>query len=637
MSSKISILQNKSEVHYHNIPNKLKMITLPPEREAIFNYIAQIGYDKFPEFVKDILVQVEGHKLIDITDGSGDEKQDILSIAPSGRRQLTQCKHTKNYKDNSSGDGLDVLFGAAYRKDCTEVLFVTNSDLTVQAKRYITDEEYARGHKGAKETQINVDYWNGERIWERIATNSPILSKWFSGMSQAHGMRNFSFNIIIQRLPSAANKIKCEDIAENIKDRHPISALEDNLSYEIKLNDDVSFIMSGWFHHDLDTGLNYVNPNPSFNYTNVPLRALKIQVTVNKFGQYNPATYRDLIVKFIGDTALPALPENEWWHLIATTPEAFVFIQDIIEPKVISVSHAQAYVRIEGNPTSIERKWGFPQDNNCERFCTEDDDVLQWKHTPSEADITLMIEQRIHPVVAYNYYLLHQNLVIELSDYKFRRVSNINKEMIERIRRILSPESKWKVMLYGENTLLWAFPHSEDKANIQKIESAIRHLGVSVVSLDDKTRKIILRDLENNDPTPAESINSSESDLVTPIVLNKRTVWLSKEIKVDKSGLTTEVLHNICKFKVNYELQYGFNCFRGKKNATITSEEINGFLFDIMTYRGTRMLDVAFTNNILSVNLRIKVQSLKSTDDLLADYLKEMDNVINSILNFFKT
>jgi len=49
------------------------------------------------------------------------------------------------------------------------------------------------------------------------------------------------------------------------------------------------------------------------------------------------------------------------------------------------------------------------------------------------------------------------------------------------------------------------------------------------------------------------------------------------------------------------------------------------------------MLDVAFTNNILSVNLRIKVQSLKSTDDLLADYLKEMDNVINSILNFFKT
>ena len=92
------------------------MIALSPEREAIFHHLAQINSDQFPEFILDILVHVEGHKSIDITDGPGDEKQDILTETPLGERQLTQCKHTQNYKDHYSGDELDYLFGACCRK-----------------------------------------------------------------------------------------------------------------------------------------------------------------------------------------------------------------------------------------------------------------------------------------------------------------------------------------------------------------------------------------------------------------------------------------------------------------------------------------------------------------------------------------
>ena len=67
-------------------------------REGIFKYLSQIGYDKFPEFVLDILIKIEGHSPIDVTDGQGDEKQDIITLNPSGERCLTQCKHTVEYK-----------------------------------------------------------------------------------------------------------------------------------------------------------------------------------------------------------------------------------------------------------------------------------------------------------------------------------------------------------------------------------------------------------------------------------------------------------------------------------------------------------------------------------------------------------
>jgi hypothetical protein len=100
MKAKISFLNAITEHYYHSVPSDLQMITLSPEREAIFNYLSRIGPKRFPEFVFDILVYVEGHKPIDITDGPGDEKQDILTEDIRGARHLTQCKHTSNYGEH---------------------------------------------------------------------------------------------------------------------------------------------------------------------------------------------------------------------------------------------------------------------------------------------------------------------------------------------------------------------------------------------------------------------------------------------------------------------------------------------------------------------------------------------------------
>jgi hypothetical protein len=176
-------------------------VTISPEKTAIFEYLSRIGSDRFVEFIADWLVHVEGHKFVDKTDGPGDEKQDILTLRPDRHRHLTQSKHTARYGNNSSGDELDLLVAACLRKDCRSALYVTNADLTVQAKRYVTDREYLRGWPASAEFTPNIDYWNGERIWQRIAGNEAILNKWFGGMAQSHGLRVFFSDFVVLRMP----------------------------------------------------------------------------------------------------------------------------------------------------------------------------------------------------------------------------------------------------------------------------------------------------------------------------------------------------------------------------------------------------------------------------------------------------
>lgn len=635
MKKTFSILQGISEVHYHVIPGELESITLHPEREAIFKYLAQIGSDKFPEFIVDILVLVEKHKPIDITNGAGDEKQDILTLTPAGARHLTQCKHTLNYKNHYAGDELDLLFGACARKNCTKGLFVTNSDLTTQGKRYITDKEFSRGSKIPKEMLPDLDYWNGARIWERVATNNAILNKWFSGMGQAHGLRHFFFDLIIQKMPSgASNPLKCVDIAEKLATKYPTNESQEKSLFEVKLSNEVSFSISDWFHSDLDLGVPYAPPEREPPLVNIPLAAIRIQVTVaGEVGQYNPEKYRDSVVETIGNEALPELPDTEWWHFVATTPQAFVFLHDIVEPKLIPVSAAQSFVRVGANPAEVEKNWVFPQGEEYRRTSKVKEDDLSWQHVPSGTDIILLLKQHIHPVAAYENYMLQLRQLSSLPKHELLAIPKASESIIDKVRRLADPRAI--ILTSNTDDLLWALPPTIEANKVEEIKETLKRQGIPVHHIAPRNKEKYLNMIEVSPPSVTWVINNAESNISTPIWLDRRLFWLGREVRIEKFK-QEKTWFELLKFKAQYEAHYGFDFMKGKKTTAMASEEIRGFLYDMMSVRGDRMLDIGFHNDRMSANLRFREESLKSTRSVLPIYIKELDDIIKEILDFLK-
>jgi hypothetical protein len=93
----------------------------------------------------------------------------------------------------------------------------------------------------------------------------------------------------------------------------------------------------------------------------------------------------------------------------------------------------------------------------------------------------------------------------------------------------------------------------------------------------------------------------------------------------------------LLKFKAQYETHHGFDFMKGKKTTTMASEEIRGFLYDMMSVRGDRMLDIGFHNDKMSINLRLREKSFKSTRSVLPIYIKEFDDITKDILNLLET
>ncbi len=624
----ISIIHGLTELYYHTVPNELESITISPERQAIFSYLAQIGFERFHEFILDVLVQVEGHKLVDITNGPGDEKQDILTETSTGQRHLTQCKHTINYKENYTGDELDLLFSASCRKNCPQGLFVTNSDLTPQGKRYITDKEYTRPDFVPKGVLPNIDYWNGARIWHRISRNASILNKWFSGMGQAHGMRKFYADLIILLLPDGTSyPIKCADVVESLEAKTQVNRLNEGMKFEVKVNEDISFFISDSVISDLSLGVRFVGPITESKMVNIPLSSLRIEMTIaDKVGQYNPQFFLDSVISLIGDLALPKPPAGEWWYMATTTPKAFIFMHDLAQPQSISVSEAESYVRV-GDNTVIERQWAFPSGDDFERSIG-DKDLLSWRHTASGVEVNLLLEQRSHPVAAYQMYAHQLSTLKKISQYEFRAVRDASQEIIDLVRRLV--DAKWVVMLSNKNLLLWAYPTTEEPQKIEALDAVLHSRGIVVYQVPQKEREKILK-LIDVSPTILEwSLVSTESDLVTPIWLEKRIFWLSKCVKTlmpkqEKTWL------ELAKFKADYEVKFGFDCLYGKKKATISGREIPGFLFDVTSIRGSRMLDLSFDGENMNINLRIREESLESFSDLFSLYDHEFKCIVEQL------
>lgn len=628
MKKHLALLQGVTQCHFHTVPSELSMITVSPERNAIADYLARIKYDHFPEFVRDIL-KSEGHTNVLITDGPGDEKQDILSTTPAGERQLTQCKHTIHPEDHYSGDELDLLFAACNRKECTTGLLVTNGDLTPQGKRYITDREYSRLAKRQRTTSIELDYWNGTRIWELIATNNAILNKWFSGMGQTHGLRNFSFELVIERMPDGQT--------DAIRSAQVVAALGNAASkteagaYAIKLGSNIRFTIEDWFASDLNLGLNFIGPPTKHRLVNIPLPALRVHVTAEAaIGQYDPAEYRDQVVQFIGARALPKLADDEWWHLITTPSQAFVFLQDIAQPKVIGITNAATFVRVNDEPVTAEKQWLSLTGSDYQRLTEDGDQDLHWSHIPSDTVIKVYVAQRPHPVAAYEHHIRQMSLAKQIAAYEFRAIERMGPNDLERIRHLIR-DPNCVIMSSDRGELFWAFPPGTDRDKIAATDANVTQQGFKVLRIADEDRAKLVEAIDVTPPDTEWFMNDSEADLTVPVSLDKRMFWLSREVPA-KRPAKIDTWMKLVTFKAQYEVLHGYDFMRGETQTRLSGAEIQPLLFDVLTMRGTRMLDFALVNGRLNINLRVREESIDSTDALMPSYVTELERVTKEIV-----
>jgi hypothetical protein len=310
MASKLSIIQGVMPYYFHVLPSDLARATISPERKAIFQYLSRLGSNDFVDFVVDLLVQVHGHTLVEKTDGPADEKQDILTLDAAGKRHLTQCKHTIYYNKNTSGDELDLLFGACHRKNCHTGLYVANANLTPQAKRYVTDAEYKRLANATNTTAPRIDYWNGQRIWDQVSKSNAILNKWFSGMAQAHALRKFLMDVVITHMPDGATcEQGAEELAKVLSRTCQVTA-DANHTYDVQLDQTLLINLSDWCRGTGELGVGFLPPRDGTWLPNIPLRTLRVQASlVESVGAYNLATYRDRIAQALA-AALPDAGPN---------------------------------------------------------------------------------------------------------------------------------------------------------------------------------------------------------------------------------------------------------------------------------------------------------------------------------------
>lgn len=629
------IISGTTQRFYHTIPSELDLITTTPTREGIFKYLSQIGYDKFPEFILDVLIKVEGHTAVDVTDGQGDEKQDILTINPQGERCLTQCKHTVNYKSHYNGDDLDLLVSACMRKTCKQAIFVTNSDLTPQGKKYVNDEEYNRGFQNLTDCP-KIEYWNGFKIWDRIKNNKDIVNKWFSGLGQVHGLRSFKFDLTIQELPFKKHTNQESDSFDSIlkllSGKPWITEITSGFEYKADFSKDYEVKIEKWFQFTGGLDINYLVPNQDVSFYNQPAYALTIEVNINSnIEKYSPSEIRSEIVNKIANDVLKNESIEKWWHITSSQIRSIIYLHDISEPREIQLTQAATFVKTNYNTTSNELSYCSFLELYFD--LSENDEDSIWKHKATGIQVVQMFEQQINPVEQYNNQLIQYRQLENMKSHNFYALENIDSSLLMRIRRILHHE--WVALQHNENNLIWGIPPDYDSKQLELIHKKLELLNLKILNVKEEDVHLILENVQK-DIAPSNWMFTSElKNISYPIMLNKRIFWLSKELSL-KSSIDIDKAMKLLQYKYSFEDEYGFDNLQGKDQMKLNSSELKELLFDIFTFRGKRMLDIGIYNESISINIRFNEKSTDSSQNLGINYIDEFLKVydhINNLIN----
>jgi hypothetical protein len=233
-------------------------------------------------------------------------------------------------------------------------------------------------------------------------------------------------------------------------------------------------------------------------------------------------------------------------------------------------------------------------------------------------------------VAAYEHRVRQSRLLKQIADYEFRAVDRYSPEEFDRIRRLIV-DPRWVIMSADDGHLFWAFPKTIDSQTVQKIDAALQQEGINVLRVKNEDRTRIVDWIETTPPEDIWQMNPSESQMSVPVSLAQRLLWLSRDV-TSSAPQTAETAMALVKFKTEYEVQHGYDFMQGRTSTRISGAEIRPLLFDILSVRGDRMLDIGFVKGLLNVNLRVREQSLSATSSVVPHYIVELDQIVEQLL-----
>ncbi|OMP75128.1 restriction endonuclease [[Flexibacter] sp. ATCC 35208] len=630
MASKI--IGGMTEQFYHTLPDPLDLITTSPTKEAISNFLTQITYKQFPEFILDILVKILNHRKVDITDGQGDEQQDILTMSPSGTRCLIQCKHTQQVNSHYNGTDLDNMVTVCLRKKCKTALFVTNGDLTPQGKKYVTDREYNRLTEDLfPESNVNleIDYWNDLKIWDLIKDNADILHKWFSGMGQTSGLRRFKFNVFVQKLPYYGFEnieLGSNRLIELITSTGKVKSIQDD-NLNGKLPSGIEISIKKWFQHTSQIDIHYVLPEKNNDHPYRLFDALAIEVTVQE-NKYKPELVRDQVIDFLFNGALPSLKNDpgKWWHITASSCKSFIFLFDVGEPREIKLCSAKTYVTINCDQIYGEFEYCSLSKEHFKPTYPQSDEQAIWTHE-SGVHVYQMFDQKLHPVEVYQNQLRQLNNISSYEHFRFYGAFNVDNALSMRIRSILPNE--WVAMLYNKDGIIWGIPSNFSGREIDAIHKKLSNIYINVLEVDDITKNNILKNVSHEMP-PADFFYISDmNDLGFPVDLSERLICLISDILVEK--MTIEIGIELLKYKYALEHQHGFTHLKEEGEIHSHTSEIPSLLADMLSLRGKVMLDIGVNSKPMKVHIRYRKSILLPSDLLVKQCIEDAMCIIEDL------
>jgi Restriction endonuclease len=597
--NKVRILKATSLEYFHPLPSDLQLLTVSAEQAAIFQSLSAVQPDRFQEFVADVLVIVEKHRLIDITGGPGDEKQDILTAAPDGKRQLTQCKHTATPGSKVNGDELDLMVPAALRKNCKHALFVTNGDLTAQAKRYINDREYKR-YEGMDQSLLpEVLYWNGRALWEKIATNSEILNKWFSGAAQVHGLRTVLLQLVATSMPDRSiQELEEQSVATAFKAQ--------GIPFEIS--------SESWF-----SSLRAVPGIAGKLPLDAAVYALRVQLRSTVPSGAFPI---DDAIANLASAALSTLEHTAgWFHLFVSAPVAVFFVHDLHRPVLAEVGTPRTMIKVN-DEIEEELTWAFDPGHG---FVPKDDeDELSWTHTVSGAEWSAYATQPVGPNEAYAAVLRQRQLIQSASKMQFWRF-----EFSRRTLELLQSVTNVKDMIFqeGGHHLLVAMSVESGGNTSTLLASYCSRNRLAYEILDEDAAARVLSSVEEMPQYSNKTINKRH-EIEPPVALTERFFTLGLK-KTFPNG--TPQLERLLAYKWEYEAKWGFDALQGEQTKKVGSEELLGLLFEFATIRGPQMLDLGVSNGEILIFLRRVTSTTERASAIASSLMVDMQRITRDL------